>query len=741
MDTNSYKILIVDDDVKNLDVIVNYLEESGKPYEILQALNGKMAYGIARNKMPDLIITDWVLPELDGLELIRLLKRDQTTKDIPIIMCTGIMTSVDNLETALRVGAIDYIRKPIDKTELIARIGSMLQTGNYIKEIKESELRYRSLFTNELDAICIYEVETRQFVDVNESFLKIYGYSREEIMQYKADDLSAEPEKTKKAIKQSYQDGGIFIPERLHKKKNGDTFWVELTGGPFMWKGQTLMYTVIRDITERKRYENELKRARDEAEMANRAKSIFLTNMSHELRTPLNAIIGFSEMMINHPNLNPEQLKNLQIIFRSGEHLLSLINDVLDFSKIEAGRIRLNQEDFDLYRLLLEFEEMFKLRTQQKGLALVFEQGINVPHFIHADRKKLSQIMINLLGNAVKFTETGGITLTVKRIEANKPMKPSECLLLFEVADTGIGISKEEQGKIFDMFFQSSALFSPRQGTGLGLPISQKLVNLLGGELEVNSEVGKGSRFTFTLPVACPHSADTEFRQQIPKVIALAEDQSDFRVLTVDDDQHSRNLLSKLLRRVGFQVQETDNGRDAIAMWREWQPHLIWMDMRMPIMDGDKATKLIKTEIVKSKHEIDTKIIAFTAGAFEAHRFEAIEHGCDDFLSKPFRASEIFDMMKKHLGVRYVYDLKDKNLTLTALNQQISKKSLALFMADVSQALILRLKRAVDLSDLDMIELLIEEIRRENVQLADALSTMAENFDYDTILDLIQQGQ
>ncbi|MCP4579124.1 MAG: response regulator, partial [Deltaproteobacteria bacterium] len=366
-------------------------------------------------------------------------------------------------------------------------------------------------------------------------------------------------------------------------------------------------------IEKRNEYETTLQDARRAAEKANRAKSEFLANMSHELRTPLNAILGFSELMRRDSGITREQLNNLETIGRSGEHLLSLINDVLEFSKIEAGRIVPNQETFDLHRLLLGLEEMFGLRARQKGLSLVFDQGADVPQYIRADQNKLRQILINLLGNAVKFTETGGITLSVKKKEPNEEMQTGGCFLRFEVVDTGVGIPFEDQSKIFDAFFQTNVQRVSYQGTGLGLPISRKFVDLMGGALTVNSKEAKGSSFTFDIPVELADSADAESSQLTRRVIAITEDQPVFRLLVVEDDEASRDLLVKLLRTVGFEVQDAVNGQDAIEVWENWQPHLIWMDMRMPIMDGYEATSRIKN-LPDGK---DTIIIALTASAFE----------------------------------------------------------------------------------------------------------------------------
>lgn len=476
--------------------------------------------------------------------------------------------------------------------------------------------------------------------------------------------------------------------------------------------------------------------AKAAAEKADRAKSRFLANMSHELRTPLNAILGFSELMKRDPGITPALLNNLETINRSGEHLLSLINDVLEFSKIEAGRIVLNPETFDLHRLLFSLEEMFRLRARKKGLSLAITCAQDIPKCYLADQSKLRQILINLLGNAVKFTESGEVTLAITKDGTRGKGSSRECILRFEVRDTGPGIVEEDQEKIFDAFFQADKWQSSHLGTGLGLPISRKFVGLMGGKLTVNSEIGKGTCFSFDIPAELADSADAPSSMKIRRVVGLESGQPVFRLLVAEDNDQNRNLLVKLLQSVGFDVQEAASGKDAMAIWRKWHPHLIWMDMRMPIVDGFEATAMIKSQMTLSTSGIETKIIALSASAFEEDRLKVIKHGCDDFVGKPFRESEIFEMIKKHLGVRYVYEAQDQSVNLAAPNKKMFDKSLITLVNDLPAELRVRLKEATELSDAAKIDEVIEEIRTENVPLADAFSALAENFAYDEILAL-----
>jgi CheY-like chemotaxis protein len=363
-----------------------------------------------------------------------------------------------------------------------------------------------------------------------------------------------------------------------------------------------------------------------------------------------------------------------------------------------------------------------------------------VPQYIRTDQNKLRQILINLLGNAVKFTEKGGITLRITNKEPGRKNQTGGCLLYFEVVDSGVGISPEEQSKIFDAFFQTDDQRSSQQGTGLGLPISRKFIKLMGGVLEVNSEVGKGTSFTFDLPVELTENADVRSSQLTRRVIGLEAGQPVYRLLVAEDNENNRNLLVRLLRTVGFEVQEVVNGQDAVEIWKQWQPHLIWMDMRMPVMNGYGAAAIIKSEMKQSKSGIDTKIIAITASAFEEDRFKVIEHGCNDFVRKPFREFEILEMIKKHLGVLYVYGEGDECLKSAVPREKMSDKSLSTSIHDLPEEVIVRLKEATELSDAAMIDQVIEEIRTTNAQLAEVLSELVENFAYDKILALVQKA-
>lgn len=423
------------------------------------------------------------------------------------------------------------------------------------------------------------------------------------------------------------------------------------------------------EIAERRRIEMELRQAKEDAEAANRAKSTFLANMSHELRTPLSAIIGFAQLMQYNKTATPEQREYLQVINRSGQHLRDLINDVLEMSKIEAGRTTLDEDTFDLYHALDELTAMFKLRASEKLLDLRVERDLSVPMRIFADEGKLRQILINLIGNAIKFTRAGHVVVRVsnargpRMLNTSRPVVQSQLpehgmqngrqLLHFEVEDTGPGISPEDISQLFSAFFQAAATRNEVPGTGLGLAISYQYAVLMGGDLTVESQVGRGSTFRLTLPVAVMNDSDTSpLEAEEQRVVRLAPGQPPYRVLVAEDAPDSRLLLVNLLNSVGFAVRGVQNGKECIEQWEMWRPHLIWMDLRMPEMNGYEATQHIK----RTENGNQTVVIALTASAFEEERTRILAAGCDDFVRKPFRVSDIFEHMAKHLGVRYEYE-------------------------------------------------------------------------------------
>jgi CheY-like chemotaxis protein len=413
----------------------------------------------------------------------------------------------------------------------------------------------------------------------------------------------------------------------------------------------------VTDISILKQTEEQLQNAMAAAKVANQAKSQFLSHMSHELRSPLNVILGFTQLIIRNTELSPQQQTYLDTINRSGEHLLNLINDVLEMSKIEAGRIVLTENDFDLHALLESLKSMFQHKAESKGLQLFFNQDANLPQYIRSDESKLRQVLMNLLGNAIKFTRKGSVTLRagVSHRDLEKTIREesivlqiSPLTLFFEVKDTGPGILPAERDRLFEPFMQTDVGRQSQEGTGLGLAISRKFVQIMGGEISVASQVNAGSCFRFT--ILAQRAEPIRLLTQSFKVIGLEPGQPAYRILVVEDKSENRQFLVELLTSVGFEVREASNGKAAIALYQSWSPHLIWMDLRMPILDGYEATQQIKAIADPAP-----TIVALTGSAFEEERAHALSIGCDDLLRKPLRAEVIFAKMAEYLGVHYRY--------------------------------------------------------------------------------------
>ncbi|TXG96872.1 MAG: response regulator [Rhodocyclaceae bacterium] len=399
-----------------------------------------------------------------------------------------------------------------------------------------------------------------------------------------------------------------------------------------------------KEVLERKRVEIELVNAKQRAEQANHSKSDFLSNVSHELRTPLNAILGFAELIAGHPNLEPTLLEHVQIVQQSGRHLLGLINNVLNLSKIEAGHISLTEQEYLLPRLLAEVIEMFQLSAMEKGLTLSLQQDARLPERFYGDDIKLRQVIINLVGNAVKFTKKGSITLYTKLLTAE-----SDGFLQIVVEDSGIGIAEDELSLLFTPVTQTNSGRNAKEGTGLGLALSHKYVQLMGGELTVHSQVDVGTTFSLTIPIHQSVAQDERVQDTIHAFPRLAPGQPSHRLLVVDDNPINRKLLTTILKKTGFEVIEAINGKQALEHWRTFAPSLIWMDMVMPELDGYDATRAIKaTE--EGKH---TVIIALTANAFEEDMEAALAAGCDAYIRKPYRSEELYRLLQQYLNIKF----------------------------------------------------------------------------------------
>ncbi|MBI9044745.1 MAG: PAS domain S-box protein [Anaerolineaceae bacterium] len=577
-----------------------------------------------------------------------------------------------------------------------------------------------------------------------------------------------------------------FIKEQYEKVFNGEEISFEM-----FFNNQFQLYTVVplrdtneeisrilsvvENITERKKNEEELEKyrsmleeqvdirtaelemeidghrrtveslriARDEAEAANRAKSAFLANMSHELRTPMNAILGYTQLMKRQSSFSEIDKSRLDTIIKSGGHLLGLINDVLVLSKIEAGKTSIQESTFFLVDMLQDLKNMFKLKAEEKGVDFFMTVYPGVPDSILTDATKLRQILVNLLGNAIKFTEKGKVSLDVD-VEF---LSGKNYLLKFKVEDTGKGIKHEDKRKVFEPFVQTQNDLKYSDGTGLGLPISNHFINLLGGTLELFSEPGKGSVFSFSIPVKLVDSEkvkETVLHDQI--LIGLEKNQPQYRILIVEDELANRELLFEGLESLrdgddnkGFCLEQAENGKIAVELFQTWKPDLIFMDMRMPVMNGFQAIQKIRSLPGGN----DVIIISLSASAFDEERLEILDSGCDAFLPKPYHENDLMKVLEKYLGVKFIYlnsmdidsytqsGIKDIEIDEDLIKEQIGM---------IGSGWLEKMKIAAISFDIENICSLAEDVEDKAPELSRFLKDRGENYDYRAILDILENS-
>jgi PAS domain S-box-containing protein len=637
-------------------------------------------------------------------------------------------------------GEIKWIRANImphfDGDRLVSVRGISLDITERME--KEAEIRKLSMAIEQSPVVFLIKDLDGIITYASPAFLSLTGYSSDEIngqhisilwSDRTGDELYDQLWRTIKA-------GRTWQGEWFSRKKSGEEYPERVTISPILdERGHIISFLSIKeDLTIRKKVQQE-QVARQAAEQANRAKSIFLANMSHEIRTPLNAIIGFSQILKRDDAMPANQREQVQTILKSGEHLLSLINDVLDLSKIEAGHMRLSNTDFCLHDLLDSLETMFRLRVRDKGLQLFIERNQSVPKYINSDEGKLRQILINLIGNAIKFTKEGTVTARflaeeVPGLDEDYCAEGDLCLhLKVEIEDTGPGISDEDLAGIFESFYQSEA-GREAGGTGLGLTISRSLVEMMGGRISVESRLGEGSIFRFHVPVKLGRDVVSHREPAFTEnIVGLSPGTGPFRILAVDDNVDNLNLLRALLEPLGFQVKMAGNGLDGLKAFIEWSPHAVLMDMRMPVMDGYEAIRKIKSTL----NGRATLVIALTASAFEEQKDKVMATGANDYLRKPFRREALLMKLGKIPGLQYVY--KDYD----GVPDDISGEGLptADEVAALPEQIVSSMREAIEMGNMTRLRSLVAETEKINSQTAMKLLALVKQYDYEKLGELL----
>ena len=541
-------LLVVDDNSTNLSVLSEFLDSSG--FEVLVAVDGESAIEQLEYSLPDLILLDVMMPGIDGFETCRRLKQNPTTQDIPIIFMTAVADTASKVK-GLKLGAVDYIVKPFQRDEVLARISTQLRLRQEIQERTAAQAALQAL-TQELE----------QHIEQRTAQLKL---------------------------------------------------------------------------------------AKEAAEVASRVKSQFLESMSHELRTPLNGILGYAQILQRSQSVTQEDKKGVSIIYQCGTHLLTLINDILELATIDH-KIELYPTPFNFPDFIQSIAESGRVRSQQKGITFVCQPTAPLPEIIEADEQRLRQILVNLLGNAIKFTDSGKVILNVEASEPKHQGQDSRSLkqIRFQVKDTGVGMNAEQVEQIFLPFEAGDKRLA---GSGLGLAISQKIVSTMGGTIQVTSQLGVGSVFEFELEVLDAKPLSKPILNG--KIVGYRGKKQ--KILVVDDLKMNRLVLLNLLSRLGFEVIEAGDGQEGLKKAMQLQPDLAIVDSLMPIMDGFEMMRCLR----QSPQFKNVAIIASSADVFETDINKNLKAGADAFLPKPVQLERLLELLGKHLQLEWIYQLDD----------------------------------------------------------------------------------
>ncbi len=789
-----YTILVVDDNPTNLMVIVDYLQGYG--FKVPSARSGNNGLSRAQYILPDLILLDVMMPDMDGFTVCERLKNDETTRDIPVIFMTALSSIEDKIK-GFTVGAVDYVTKPIRRKEVLARITTHLRLLSLTRSLKQ-QTEVLSRQTTRLEISGQIGRQLTSTLDLNELLRQIvnllqtkFGYYYVQVYLFdktgqnldmvegsgaKGDLLKKQahriPLTTVSIVTKAANSKDTVIVNDVHQIED----WLpnpilpetqSEIAVPITMKGQVIGVLDVQsnEIIDWSKNEADLLRllanqiavaltnahlfekatkARENADAANRAKSVFLANMSHELRTPLNGILGYTQILKRRSDLDTSITNGLDIIEQSGEHLLTLITDVLDIAKIEAGKMELQPADIHLPSFLKAITEMIRMRVGQKDIFFDYKELTPLPTGVRADETRLRQVLLNLLGNGVKFTEKGTVSFSVLVVDKVEVDNYPQVKLRFEIKDTGLGMSPDQLNRIFLPFEQVGDIQHRAEGTGLGLAISQKLIQAMGSDIQVTSELGQGSIFWFE--VMLPMAIAEEEGEKTPKINPrkiIGYQGPRRKILAVDDKQHNRLVFVNLLEPLGFDLISANDGQQGVDKARQNLPNLILIDLVMPVMTGFEAAKIIRQIPELS----NVPLIAVSASALEDDQKNSLKVGCNDFLAKPINVEKLLTMLQTYLQLEWIYEdeqdrqgdketrrqedngcLKDKTQN-TVPPVPPPEEMATLFDLAMSGHIPGIRKRALE----------IEQMDPKYKPFTDKLQQMAKAYEEDEILDLIKQ--